>query len=103
MLSENIEFHRAAWAKVAKDNGWYADPFYVQIWLEADGVTVKDSVSVVGMTADIIIPFLPDECPDCGSEDIDFKVYEDGRCERREVFCCDCDWKIDSDGNYMVC
>lgn len=55
MLSENIEFHRAAWAKVAKDNGWYTDPFYVQIWLDDDGY-ISDSVSHLGMTEDIIIP-----------------------------------------------
>jgi hypothetical protein len=33
-------------------------------------------------------------CPECGSDDIEFNEYNDGRCDRREARCCDCTWEI---------
>lgn len=42
--SLTIEQCRQFWAKIAKDNGWYKEPFFVQVWLDADG-NVTDSVS----------------------------------------------------------
>ena len=51
----DIEKHRELWAVLAKQFGWYTDPFYVQVWLYKNGL-VSNSVSFRGMTADIIIP-----------------------------------------------
>ena len=34
-------------------------------------------------------------CPECGSSDIEFVEYNDGRCDRREAKCCDCEWEIE--------
>ena len=48
-----IEKCRAFWAKIAKENGWYKEPFYVQVWVDESG-EITDSVSFRGMTADII-------------------------------------------------
>lgn len=48
-----IEEHRKFWAKVAKENGWYKEPFYVQVWVDENG-TITDSVSHRGMTDDIV-------------------------------------------------
>lgn len=49
-----IERCRAFWAKIAKANGWYVEPFYVQVWTDKDG-SVTDSVSHIGLSEDIVI------------------------------------------------
>jgi len=49
-----IEKHRAFWAKIAKANGWYFEPFHVQVWVDEVG-NVTDSVSHIGLTEDIVI------------------------------------------------
>lgn len=50
--SQIIENQRKFWANVAKKNNWYAEPFYIQVWLNRDG-TISDSVSFTGITEDI--------------------------------------------------
>ena len=49
-----VEKARNFWSKVAKDNEWYVEPFYVQVWIDEDG-EVSDSVSYRDMTRDYII------------------------------------------------
>jgi len=49
-----IEEYRKFWAKVAKENGWYKEPFYVQVWVDENGI-ITDSVSHRGMTEDIVV------------------------------------------------
>jgi len=49
-----IEEHRAYWAEIARDNGWYTDPFYVQVWVRRKDGIILDSVSFAGMSGDII-------------------------------------------------
>ena len=51
---EIIETQREFWMRIAKDNGWYQSPFYVQVWMRRDG-SVIDSVSYKGMTHDIVL------------------------------------------------
>ncbi len=51
---DKIEAARTFWANIAKQNGWYTEPFYVQVWLDKDG-NVEDSVSHQGLTEDIVI------------------------------------------------
>ena len=51
---KEIEKHRAFWAKIAKANNWYTDPFHIQVWVDKDG-NVTDSVSHIGLTKDIVI------------------------------------------------
>lgn len=48
-----IELKRQFWAGIAKENGWYSEPFYVQVWLNREGEIV-DSVSFAGLDRDII-------------------------------------------------
>ncbi len=50
-----IESHRKYWAKVAKANDWYVEPFYVQVWVDKEG-TIVDSVSYRGLTGDVQLP-----------------------------------------------
>ncbi len=50
---EQIEKARGKWAKVAKEYGWYTDPFYIQVWIQNG--KVADAVAFKGMTKDIII------------------------------------------------
>lgn len=53
-LQISIEEHRKFWADVAKKNDWYTEPFYVQVWVDADG-DITDSVAHRAMTEDIVI------------------------------------------------
>lgn len=65
---ENIEQAREFWAKVAKENGWHSEPFFVQIWLDKEG-KISDSVSSRILTADVVIPWeKPDWCDSCGAD-----------------------------------
>ena len=54
VLSTKVEKARDFWSKVAKDNGWYVEPFYVQVWIDKDE-EVLDSVSHRDMPRDLII------------------------------------------------
>jgi hypothetical protein len=49
-----IEKHRKFWAKIAKANNWYTEPFHVQVWIDKGG-NVTDSVSHISLTKDIVI------------------------------------------------
>lgn len=50
-----IDTHRRVWEKVAKENNWYTEPFYIQLWVEIDG-KIEDSLSHRGgLTKDIVI------------------------------------------------
>lgn len=51
---EAIERHRQFWAEIAKKHSWYAEPFYVQVWVDANG-NVLDSVSYRDIAEDIIV------------------------------------------------
>jgi hypothetical protein len=53
-FNEEVEKHRKFWAEVARKNGWYTEPFYVQVFVDADE-NIVDSVSFIGMTADIVM------------------------------------------------
>ena len=53
-MHKDMEKHRQIWAKVAKDNGWYQEPFYVQLWINENN-EVTDSVSTRHLTQDIIV------------------------------------------------
>ena len=49
----SIESKREFWAGIAKENGWYSEPFHVQVWVNGEGEIV-DSVSFRGLERDII-------------------------------------------------
>jgi len=53
-LKSKVEKARDFWSKVAKDNDWYVEPFYVQVWMDKDE-EVLDSVSHRDMPRDLII------------------------------------------------
>ena len=53
-IKSKVEKARDFWSKVAKDNGWDVDPFYVQVWMDKDE-EVLDSVSHRDMPRDLII------------------------------------------------
>ena len=50
----SIETHRAMWAGIAKENGWYAEPFHIQVWQDEAG-NITDSVASRGLAHDVII------------------------------------------------
>lgn len=49
----SIELKRELWAGIAKEGGWYSEPFHVQVWVNEEGEIV-DSVSFRGLDRDII-------------------------------------------------
>lgn len=52
--SLTIEQCRQFWAKVAKENGWYKEPFFVQVWVDGNG-DITDSVSHRGLNQDYVL------------------------------------------------
>jgi hypothetical protein len=56
-LAGELETHRALWLKVATEHGWAhaGGRQFIQVWVD-DAGHVVDSISTVGMTADVIIP-----------------------------------------------
>lgn len=55
MQIEEIESHRGFWSTLAKKNGWYAEPFGIQVWVDETTGQVTDSLSWRGLTEDIVI------------------------------------------------
>ena len=53
-IKAKVEKARDFWSKVAKNNNWYEEPFFVQVWIDKKG-EVLDSVSHRDMTRDYII------------------------------------------------
>lgn len=51
---EKMDDAREDWAKIAKANGWYTEPFFVQGFFNKNN-EMMDSVSFRGMTADIVV------------------------------------------------
>ncbi len=64
---EKIEYHRKGWGEIAKKNGWYKEPFFVQVWVNNRG-DITNSVSVVGLDKDFVLHENDD------SEIVDFKL-----------------------------
>lgn len=58
---KTIEEHRQFWANVAKENGWYTEPFYVQVWIDPDTDEIYDSVSTRDLPYDIVVHDYEDE------------------------------------------
>lgn len=50
-----LEEARGFWSKIAKEHGWYKEPFYVQAWIDEDGI-LDDSVSFQGLAQDVVLP-----------------------------------------------
>ena len=51
--TKTIEDHRAIWARIAKEHGWYVEPFYIQVF-QNDAGKIWDSVANRGMTQDYV-------------------------------------------------
>jgi hypothetical protein len=53
----NIEKQRKTWEKVAKSNGWYKEPFFIQVWINKKTKEIVDSVSFIGLDQDLIVDY----------------------------------------------
>ncbi len=53
ITQDTIESYRKIWEKTAKENGWYKEPFYLQVWINSDQ-DVMDAVAHKGLTEDIL-------------------------------------------------
>lgn len=51
---ENFEYHRKGWSEVAKKNGWYYEPFYIQVWVNRQG-NIVNSVAIRGLSKDYVL------------------------------------------------
>lgn len=86
--ADDIEKHRRFWAGIAKDNGWYKEPFFVQVWATPGGL-VTDSVSFPSLEFDTVLQDGDyDDCAGCGKTlQLDFDTYfEEGEL----VYCYAC-------------
>jgi hypothetical protein len=56
MNISKLEFdhHKTKWGAVAKNNNWYVEPFFIQVWVNQQG-SIVDSVSVRGLDRDYVI------------------------------------------------
>lgn len=54
IYQSQIEEKREKWAQVAKENGWYHEPFYIQVWIDPTTGEITDSVASRQLTQDII-------------------------------------------------
>ena len=50
-----LEEARGFWSKIAKEHGWYKEPFYVQAWIDEEGI-LDDCVSFQGLAQDVVLP-----------------------------------------------
>ena len=90
-IANDIEAHRSFWANIARENGWYTQPFYVQVWQDMDG-TITDSVATTALTEDVVIETFTFICPICNEETE--MVKGSGDCRACED-CCECEWGTD--------
>lgn len=90
-VANDIEAHRSFWANVARENGWYKEPFYVQVWRDLDG-TITDSVATTALTRDWVIEVETFVCPVCDEEQE--QELGSGDC-RACADCCECEWGVD--------
>ena len=49
-----LDLERQNWAAVAKQHGWYSEPFYVMAWVNDTGEII-DSVSYIGIDRDYVL------------------------------------------------
>jgi hypothetical protein len=88
-VAVDLDKSREFWAKVAKENGWYAEPFFVQVWADPDTKEVRDSVSTRTLTEDVVVWLKNELCSYCGDENV-FEEYQEScwqcvfTCERCE-------------------
>ena len=88
-MQNQVELHRSIWARVAKEHGWYREPFYVQVWVNPTTGVVTDSVSTTALTQDHVVWLKDELCSYCG-EDYVFEDFESScwkcvfTCERCE-------------------
>lgn len=50
-----LETSRARWKTIAQENGWYKEPFFVQVFVDPETNTIYDSVSSPRLERDIIV------------------------------------------------
>ena len=75
-----VEDCREFWAKIARENGWYKEPFFVQVWHNAYG-EITDCVSYSNLDRDYVV------------EDEDGANY---------AHCADCDRTISLDTDNWI-
>ena len=51
---QDLETARHTWAVIANENGWYHEPFFVQVWVDPDGHVV-DSVAYRDLDHDVVL------------------------------------------------
>lgn len=57
---KEFDHHKTTWGAVAKNNLWYTEPFFIQVWVNTQGEIV-DSVSVRGLDKDYVFDQNTDE------------------------------------------
>jgi hypothetical protein len=79
-FGQDIEAARNHWATIARENNWYVEPFYIQVWVDEYNI-IQDSVSTRNLTQDVILKEAT--CVECE------ETYEDSRYMNNNV-CSSC-------------
>jgi hypothetical protein len=80
---KTIEEHRKIWANVAKEHGWYKEPFFIQVWVNPDG-EITDSVSHPFMEHDYVVENELVQCEYCDN------MIDADTAEEELDMCMDC-------------
>jgi hypothetical protein len=54
-----LEYNRNKWIAVARNNNWYVEPFFIQVWVHNGEIV--DAVSVRGLDKDYVIDATTDK------------------------------------------
>lgn len=57
---EDYNKYNDFWANIAKKRGWYQEPFFIQIWVDAEG-KIQDAVSYKGIDKDYVSDWTTDK------------------------------------------
>lgn len=108
IYQDGLNTARVRWAEIARQHGWYSEPFYVQVWADESGY-VYDSVAyrymlrdtVVGMTLSPMCGFCADENGEIDNADC-HETATLAESPGAIVYCSECESEIESEYAYMV-
>lgn len=67
---KSFEKYRKSWAKLAKENDWYSEPFFIQVWINSSG-KITNAVSFRDIKQDWVCD---DETEVILTENVDYVI-----------------------------
>jgi len=88
-VAVDLETSRATWARIAKEHGWYKEPFFVQVWVDPTTRIVTDSVATTALDKDYVVWMKDEVCSYCGEDNV-FEHYTES-CWKCAFTCMRCE------------